>query len=193
LVSLLAGALVAKLHTRSTKTCANVPCDYLHIRLAAIDQMIVARSREPTYLVIGDSLTEIAPWRPMCGYDPVAAGISGARSDTWLPYAKVRADALKPHFIVLALGTNDILTQGRLGPYEQLASTLSAYRLIAVPVHKMPGAPHEVVRKANGRIAKTAQRTAEPIEAATTDGVHLTTADYALWFGAIEKTACSSR
>jgi hypothetical protein len=146
MASALAGALAAKLHTRWTKICANVPCGYLQLRLAAIDQMIAARSRAPAYLVIGDSLTEVGRWPTMCGHDPVSAGISGARSDTWLPHAKATADTLKPEFVVLALGTNDVLTQGRLGPYEQLASSLSDYRLVAVPVHEMPTAPQAVVR-----------------------------------------------
>jgi hypothetical protein len=139
--SALAGAFAAKLHTRWATTCANVPCGYLQLRLAAIDQMIAARSTAPTYLVIGDSLTEIGRWPTMCGHDPVAAGISGARSDTWLPRAKAIADTVKPAFVVLALGTNDVLSQGRLGPYEELAASLSGYRLVAVPVHQMPAAP----------------------------------------------------
>jgi lysophospholipase L1-like esterase len=186
----LTGALAAKLHTRLTTLCANVPCGYLQLRLSVIDQMVAARSRRPAYLVIGDSLTEIGRWRTMCGHEPVAAGISGARSDTWLPHAKAIADALKPEFVVLAVGTNDVLTQGRLGPYEQLASSLSGYRLVAVPVHEMPRAPQEAVRQANGRIAKAVARTAETIVAVTTDGVHLAAEDYARWFGAIDKMAC---
>jgi lysophospholipase L1-like esterase len=193
IASALAGALAAKSHTRWTTICANVPCGYLQFRLAVIDQMIAARSRAPAYLVIGDSLTEIGRWPTMCGHDPVSAGISGARSDTWLPHAKAIADTLKPEFVVLALGTNDVLTQGRLGPYEQLASSLSAYWLIAVPVHEMPTAPQEAVREANRRITKAAAHTAETIVAVTTDGVHLTAEDYGRWFGAIEKTVCGIR
>ena len=57
--SALAGAVVAKLHTRWGAMCANVPCASLQIRLGVIEQMIAARPRGPTYLVIGDSLTEI--------------------------------------------------------------------------------------------------------------------------------------
>lgn len=191
--SALAGAFAAKLHTRWATTCANVPCGYLQLRLAAIDQMIAARSTAPVYLVIGDSLTEIGRWPTMCGHDPVAAGISGARSDTWLPRAKAIADTVKPAFVVLALGTNDVLSQGRLGPYEELAASLSGYRLVAVQVHQMPAAPPAAVREANRRITKVAAHAAEAIVAATTDGVHLTAEDYARWFGAIEKTACGSR
>jgi hypothetical protein len=82
IVSALAGALMAKLHTKWTMTCANVPCAYLQRRLEAIQQMIASRSKAPAYLVIGDSPTEIAHWRTMCGHDPVAAGIGGARSDS---------------------------------------------------------------------------------------------------------------
>jgi len=190
IASALLGALAAKLHTRWVTTCANVPCTYLRIRLAVIDQMIAARSRTPAYLVIGDSLTEIGRWPTLCGHDPVPAGISGARTDTWLPYAKAVADSLKPEFVVLALGTNDVLTQGRLGPYEQLASSLSGYRLVGVPVHEMPTVPQEAVREANRRIRKAATHAAEAIVAVTTDGVHLTAQDYARWFGAIDKTAC---
>jgi hypothetical protein len=75
----LAGAVVAKLHSRWAAMCANVPCSSLQTRLGVIGQMIAARPRGPTYLVIGDSLTEIGRWPAMCGREPVAAGISGAR------------------------------------------------------------------------------------------------------------------
>jgi hypothetical protein len=186
----LAGALATKIHARWTAKCGNVPCGYLQIRLAIIEQMIASHGTAPTYLVIGDSLAEIGRWRAICGREPVVAGIGGARSDTWLPYARMIADALKPDMVVLALGTNDVLTQGRLGPYEQLASSLSDYHLVAVPVHKMPSAPEEAVREANRRIRMAAARTAEQIVAVTTDGVHLTTEDFARWFGAIEKASC---
>src|SRR5262249_6225734 len=191
--SALAGALAAKLQTRWMSSCGNVPCGYLQLRLVAIDQMIASRSKAPAYLVIGDSMTEIGRWPAMCGHDPVAAGISGARSDTWLPYATTIANSFKPELVVLALGTNDVLTQGRLGPYERLVSTLSGYPLVAVAVHDMPSASKQAVREANSRIAKTVARTTEAIVAVTTDGVHLTTEDYARWFGAIEKMACGSK
>ena len=193
IVSVLVGALAAKLHTRWITICANVLCDYLQIRLAVINQMIATRVGAPAYLVIGDSLTEIGRWPTMCGHDPVPAGISGARSDTWLPHAKTIADILKPDLVVLALGSNDVLTQGRLGPYEQLASSLSGYRLVAVPVHKLPSVPQDAVWQANRRIARAVAHTAETIDAVTTDGVHLTGEDYARWFGAIEKEACANR
>lgn len=193
IVSALAGALAAKLYTRWTAICANVPCGYLQIRLGVIAQMIAARSRAPAYLVIGDSLTEIGRWPTMCGLVPVPAGISGARSDTWLPRAKAIADILKPEIVVLALGTNDVLTQGRLGSYEQLASSLSGYRLVAVPVHIMPAALQDVVREANRRITKAVAHTAETIDAVTTDGVHLTAEDYTRWFDTIEKEVCVTR
>ena len=97
--SALAGAVAAKLYTRWGATCANVPCSSLQTRLGVIEQMIAARPRGPAYLVIGDSLTEIGRWPAMCGREPVAAGISGARSDTWLPHARAVADALKPDFV----------------------------------------------------------------------------------------------
>jgi len=129
----------------------------------------------------------------MCGLAPVPAGISSARSDTWLPYAKTVADALKPELVILALGTNDLLTQGRLGPYEQLVSSLSGYHLVAVSQHEMPSASKQAVLEANSRIAKAVERTTEAIAAVTTDGIHLTMEDYARWFDAIEKMACDSQ
>jgi lysophospholipase L1-like esterase len=189
IVSALVGALAAKLHTRWLTTCAKVPCKYLQIRLAVINQMIATRVGARDYLVIGDSLTEIGRWPRMCGHDPMPAGISGARSDTWLPHAKTIADILKPDLVVLALGTNDVLTQGRLGPYEQLASSLSGYRLVAVPIHKLPSAPQDAVQEANRRIARAVAHTAETIDA---DGVHLTAEEYARWFDAIEKEVCAN-
>jgi GDSL-like lipase/acylhydrolase family protein len=186
----LAGAFLTKLQARWVGDCGHVSCSYVQTRLALVDQMIAAREKGPAYLVIGDSLTEIGAWPTLCGHIPVAAGISGARSDTWLLRAKAVAKKLQPEFVVLALGTNDVLTQGRLGPYEQLASSLSDYRLVAAPVHGMPGAPPEAVREANRRIKAAVKRTADPVTASTTDGVHLTAEDYARWFGAIEKAAC---
>jgi lysophospholipase L1-like esterase len=191
--SALAGAFAAKLHTSWTGTCANVACVYLQVRLSVIDQMVAARSSGPAYLVIGDSLTEIGRWPTICGLVPVPAGISGARSDTWLPHAKAIADTLKPEVVVLALGTNDVLTQGRLGPYEQLASSLSGYRLVGVPVYRMTTERQEAVREANRRITNAVAHTANTIDAITTDGVHLTAEDYARWFGAIEEEVCASR
>ena len=170
--------------------CGNVPCGYVQLRLSTIDQMVASNGARPAYLVIGDSLTEIARWPAMCGHAPVAAGISGARTDTWLPHAKAVADALRPKFIVLALGANDVLTLGRLGPYEQLAKSLSGYRLVGVPVHELRGVPEQVVHEANTRIAAAAARTAEAVPVTTTDGIHLTAADYARWFEAIEAAAC---
>ena len=155
--------------------------------------MIAARSGGPAYLIIGDSLTEIGSWPIMCGLVPVPAGISRARSDTWLPHAKAIADILKPEVVVLALGTNDVLTQDRLGPYEQLASSLSDYRLVAVPIHGMPSAREDPVREANRGITKAVAHTASTIDAITTDGIHLTREDYARWFGAIEEEVCASR
>lgn len=185
------GALAAKLHTRWSATCGNVPCGYVQVRLTVIDQMIAARSKTPSYLVIGDSLTEVGRWPPMCGLEPVPAGISGARSDTWLPHARAIADSLKPAVIVLALGTNDVLTLGRLGPYEQLVSALAGYRLVAIPLHKMPAVPEVAAEEANMRIAKAVADTAETIDAVTIDGIHFTAKDYARWFSAIEKKVCA--
>ena len=193
IASALVGAIAAKLHTRWAMICANVPCSYLQVRLTVIDQMIATRSGAPAYLIFGDSLTEIGRWPTMCGHNPVPAGISGARSDTWLPHAKAIADNLKPEFVVLALGTNDVLAQGRLGPYEELASSLAGYRLVAVPVHSMPTVPQEAVQEANRRITKAVAHPAETIAAVTTDGVHLTAEDYTRWFGAIEKIMCGWR
>ncbi len=193
IISAVVGAIAAKLHTRWSAMCANVPCIYLQTRLTVINQLIAAHRGSPTYLIIGDSLTELGAWQTMCGLKPIPAGISGARSDTWLPHAKAVADTLKPEVIVLALGTNDLLTQGRLGPYEQLASSLAGYRLVAVPVHNMPAAPHAAVQEANRRIARAIAHTGEPIDATTTDGIHLTAEDYVRWFDAIQKSVCADR
>jgi hypothetical protein len=189
----LAGTIAAKLHSRWKANCANVPCAHLQIRLAAFQHRIAARPKTPTYLIIGDSLTEIGSWRPMCGLDPFAAGISAARSDTWLPHAKPLADAVKPDVVVLALGINDVLTLDSLGSYEELVASLAGYHLVAVPIHVMPQIPGKKIEEVNGRIAKVVPRTAEAIVAKTTDGIHLTAEDHVRWFAAIEKAVCSGR
>jgi hypothetical protein len=88
----------------------------------------------------------------MCGREPVAAGISGARADTWLPHAKGLADALEPDFVVLALGTNDVLSQGRLGPYEQLASSLAS---MSEPPTRRTTSSSPINRRKSPRPART--------------------------------------
>jgi lysophospholipase L1-like esterase len=191
-IALLSGALAAKLYSWWSSSCSNVRCDYLQVRMAMFDQMIAASSGKRTYLVIGDSLTEIGYWPTMCGRLPVPAGISSARSDTWLPHAKPLARSLRPDVVVLAVGTNDLLTLRRLGPYEQLVTTLADYRLVAVPIHQAPALPPAAVREANRRIASAVENTADAISAVTSDGLHMTAMDYADWFAAIERKLCAA-
>jgi hypothetical protein len=57
----------------------------------------------------------------------------------------------------------------------------------------MPNAPQNAIEEANLRIAKAVAHTAEAIDAAATDGIHLTAQDYARWFDAFEKKVCASR
>ena len=65
------------------------------------------------------------------------------------------------------------------------------------PIRRSPPSRHSrsregslTVREANARIAKAVPRTAQGIVAATTDGIHLTSEDYARWLAAIERAAC---
>ena len=190
-LALLAGAVAAKLHSRWKADCVGVPCAYVEIRQSIFAHANSARSGKPVYLVIGDSTTEVGRWPEICGLEPLPAGISGAQTETWLAHARLLADKVKPKVIVLALGTNDLLTAGQLGPYEQLVASLGDFELVAVLVHEMPEVPRAVIEVANQRISKAVRRTTRPITAATTDGIHLTSDDYRSWMTEIENVVCS--
>lgn len=191
--SALAGAGASQLYSKwsARGLCANVDCGYLRFRLDGIrSDMIHRRPRGPVYLVIGDSLTERARFPEMCGMKPFAAGIGWSRPDTWLPYVNEVLSGVRPSLVVLALGTNDVLSTGRLGPYEELAASVASHPVVAIPIHGMPRVRSRASVEANLRISKAVPRTAARIEAVTTDGIHLTEDDYRKWFAELEKIAC---
>jgi hypothetical protein len=54
-ISALAGAIAAKVDSRSKLVCSDVPCPHFDMRMAAIESVITQQSGEPVYLAIGDS------------------------------------------------------------------------------------------------------------------------------------------
>jgi hypothetical protein len=74
-ISALAGAIAAKVDSRSKLVCSDVPCPHFDMRMAAIESVITQQSGEPVYLAIGDSITEFAELEPICGRKPLNAGI----------------------------------------------------------------------------------------------------------------------
>jgi len=192
--SALAGAGASLLYSKwwtSRGLCANVDCGYLRFRIEGIRSDIAHRRPPgPVYLVIGDSLTERARFPEMCGMKPFPAGIGWSRPDTWLPYVNEVVAGVKPSLVVIALGTNDVLSMARLGPYEELVASVAPNPIVAIPVHGMPRVRSRAAIEANERITKAVRRTAARIEAVTTDGIHLTDGDYQKWFAELEKVAC---
>lgn len=174
--------------------CANVPCGHLNWRMLIGDIAARTYAGLPTFLVLGDSNSEIAHWRPMCGLQPVNIGIGSARTDTFLPHARRLINELKPQAIVIALGTGDIISQGKLGPYRALLDEVGGtHATISVPIHKGYGLDEAAAQEANGEIAKIAPALVERTIAETTDGVHLSAKDYVTWMAAIEREVCRSR
>jgi hypothetical protein len=55
----------------------------------AIESMIAQRGKVPSYLGIGDSITEYADFPTICGHHPINAGIVGATTATFKDEAVV--------------------------------------------------------------------------------------------------------
>jgi len=181
-----AGFAAAKYHSRvklKGALCDNVPCIHLHMRKLAIESVIAQRGKTPSYLAIGDSITEAADLPEICGRRPINAGIGGATTATFKTEAARLAEMANPDFIVLALGTNDAFTgqfDGFRERYTALVSSLDRWRVIGVPVPPSPKIPD--VERFNREIALAAKESAATLNhVETIDGVHLAASGYVSW------------
>jgi hypothetical protein len=189
-VAVLIGAVGGKLHSRykfkqlsDYQECNDVPCWHLAVRLQAIASVISQRNGIPSYLLIGDSITEFADLPEICGRKPINAGIGFATTATFKDEARRLAEQARPDFVLVALGTNDA-QRGRLDGfrdrYKNLISSLADWKVIAVPVPPSPKVPNTDLF--NREIAALAVPTVAHMGRANTlDGVHLSAASYIEW------------
>ncbi|WP_426527889.1 SGNH/GDSL hydrolase family protein [Bradyrhizobium sp. McL0615] len=163
--------------------------------MAAIESVIAQQSGGPTYLAIGDSITEFAELEPICGRKPVNAGIGWATSETFQTHGLRLAALLKPDFIVVALGTNDA-TRNKADFRQHMASllvSLKDYRVVIVPIPGGPGVPKAAEYNA---ILMQHSPLAQPLVSfkSTDDGVHLAPSAYPPWKhnlrAAVERLVC---
>jgi hypothetical protein len=162
--------------------CFDVPCPHFIARMAAIESLIAQRSGGPVYLAIGDSITEFAALGPICGREPVNAGIGWATSETFQMHGARLAAKLKPDFIVVALGTNDA-TRRKTNFRENMTALLASlkdYRVILVPI---PGGRGVTKAAEYNEDLKQFSSLAQPIKAfeSADDGVHLAPSAYPMW------------
>lgn len=174
--------------------CEKAACSHVDIRRFAIESQIKQMSG-PTYLVIGDSITEAAALRPVCRRAPINAGIGGATVPTFASLARQYALSTKPDLIILALGTNDSFhgsTAFFAASYTSLLRSLSDWPVAIVPIpagEKVPAAGdfNAVLR------ALAAERKLLVVpdvqRLTTTDGIHLTPQAYAEWRERLEQAA----
>lgn len=188
------GFLTAKLHSRwrdAPQFCLGVPCLHFYSRLSVIETVAAQRKGTPSYLAIGDSLTEAADLPVICGRQPINAGISYATVSTFAQHGARLAGLAGPDFVVLALGTNDTkspdLTAFRSSMIALLQS-LAAWRVVIVP---LPGGPKvRGFQDFNAVIAALPGTKAAVLpNVETTDGTHLTAKTYATWLRTIVDAA----
>ncbi len=179
------GAVGAKLHSRYElrQKCSDVPCWHLAVRLEAIESVIKQRADTPSYLMIGDSITEFADLPEICGRKPINAGIALATTATFKNVARRLAELSQPDFVTVALGTNDAKRRRLDGfgeRYRELISSLSKWKVIAVPLPPSPKIPNTDLF--NREIAALAVPAAARMgQADTTDGIHLSAPSYTEW------------
>jgi lysophospholipase L1-like esterase len=194
------GIVGAKLHSRSRwashqleMICLDTACVHLGARMMAIESVIHQRGSTPSYLVVGDSTAEFADLPTICGRQPINAGISWATVRTFEGYARHLADLSNPDFIVVALGTNDVLrgtTDGLSDRLSVLLESLSGYRVLLVPVIQGPGIPEpQAVNQQIAAATAPAVRLAGRVE--TLDGVHPSAQGYMVWKNSIVEKATS--
>lgn len=202
------GAVGAKLHSRRAwaraqqvwlnpqiNLCSDVPCPHYTSRRAAIESIIHQRGSEPSYLALGDSTVELADLPEICGRRPINGGIGSATVDTFAKSARYFAELARPDFIIVNLGTNDLLKgKGDVFP-EKMASLLFSLRewpVIVAPIPEAPGAKGAAQLNAvleNLDAIKSARlRDVETIS----DGIHQTANSYARWKRSLIDTANES-
>lgn len=187
------GAVAAKLHSRHVAAraaiCDDVGCDHLFARKSVIKSMSRQIASSPSYLVIGDSITEGTELKPLCGRMPLNAGIGWATTTTFASYAQEIAEFARPDFIVIALGTNDALLGRETGFGDRmraLLATLPAVPTVLVPL--TPGPQVQNTSRFNAALAAIDVPAAAPLALVETieDGVHLTAKGYRDWRSALE-------
>jgi len=188
----LIGAAAGIFYSRPP-SCSDVPCERFVMRGWAIENAIRQGDGTPRYLAIGDSITEGALLPEICGRRPINAGIIGATVKTFEKLGPRLAAMAQPDFIILALGTNDALhsVSGFPEKLAALIASLKQWPVIVVPLP--PGEDVNDVATFNAAIAALAVPKAKPLERVeTTDGIHLTTADYAAWKASIVAAASAA-
>lgn len=146
--------------------------------------MIDKKKGIATYLIVGDSITENADLEPICGRKPINAGISGATSQTWVRVVAELADAARPDFIVIAVGSNDarLKRMNFRGVMSELVASIHSYKIVLVPA--MPRADAEV-KSYNDVLRSLGVNAKELSVVRTLDGVHLDAETYKEWRAAI--------
>jgi hypothetical protein len=191
-----AGAAGAKIYSRlkSAHMCDDVENFHRYVRLMDIESVISQRGGAPSYLMIGDSITEMADLPEICGRKPINAGISGATLKTFQTEGRRLADLAKPDFIIVALGTNDAI-RGQTEEFQErlkgMLTSLSPWKLIIVPAP--PTRATSDTQKINGQIASLPVPQAAKLDHADTmDGIHLVASSYVAWKNNIVEAANAS-
>jgi len=179
----------------------------LHFTLARVDDPII---------VLGDSIVEASGLpRSLCGHPVVNAGLSGASTASDLGHWLASALAGKrAALILIALGTNDALTERSRQAFAEAYSTLLTevakltprVVVLAIPPIEAQGrvavaARDEVMATIDGYnslLAELAERNGARFAALpampephTIDGVHLNAAGYLVWDKAVLQGASS--
>ncbi len=195
--ALIVVTLRFRFEAASSALCSDVPCGYFNERMGAIESSIRDKGSAPTYLAIGDSITERADLDPLCGNLPINAGIGWATVETFETQARRLADLAHPKFIVLALGTNNALRHKEDGFGDRMTTLIASPAKWPVVVVPLPPGPRVAdAGKLNAVIAELPAIRARPlgVAATTEDGVHLSAASYVAWkktiADAIPKSIC---
>jgi lysophospholipase L1-like esterase len=143
-------------------------------------------------LVIGDSLVERQRLCDICG-PALNAGISGATSADLLELATDLIGTVKPRWVVLNVGTNDVAqkisTKQLEANVQRMISTINDAKVLVVGVPG-GGQADDALRVAASRYG--AAFIVYPVTDVTdtTDGLHLNAAGAAKWQAAVRAALC---